>query len=413
MVKIVDSSSFIIVCGYFKELFKDISNYKNISIADVDIKTDINLSLNLSISLQILHSKYIKILQNILPETEKYHNFLQIEDTILSIYNSAILFYEKIKSKEYKRRKSVVLLCYLNLIYNKSLKSIEKKYKFIDKYSDSYIDKSKATLYYIYNLLANNNFEKGKRELIKSEHYMDHPNGYYYICTEELAILYNQVLAKLGYISFINLDIENTFWSLNELCQLDNPNMVLGQYPVEGSEHLLVPFHQHIDVNLLLEFYLICCIILNKKSISKLYSAILYKYENEPLLRSVDTIYEKIFRVSQLLTDNEWEESYEIINTLHYFKDLDNNVKLYIRNSLKMTAIELYINQSKEFYKNIYLQDIIDKFSITYDETKSKISEMIQSKELEAVIDEGILEFNYAVARRSRDANPPESVRKA
>ena len=412
----VDLQAFKKFYNYIKELFNEISKYTNILVIDFDIKVkknnNIKLPLVLSTLIQLLHSKYINLLQNTLPKTKQYNNILQIEEDIRLIYEYAISYYEKIKIIEYKKRKCEILLCNLSLIYNKFLSSIEErkleeKYKYVIRYSDSDIDKSKVTLYYIYNLLVNGHLQKGIEELINSEHYMDHPNGVYYIVTEEIAILYNHILAKLGYMSFINKDIENTFWSLNELCQLENMNMILGQYPLEKREHLLIPFHQHIDTEILLEFYLISCMLLNVNSedynnslngrpISKLYAAILYKYKNEPLMGDLETLYEKIYKASYFLMNGDWRECCDLINTLDYFKNLKNNIKQYIYNNIKMTALEYYIKHSQEFYKNIYLQDVIDKFSIPYDNVISKISKMISGDKVEAEInnDEGLLIYN-------------------
>ena len=144
------------------------------------------------------------------------------------------------------------------------------------------------------------------------------------------------------------------------------------------------------------ELYLICSMLMDipieiynnktRKPISKIYASILFNYNQYPMIGDAETLHEKIYIASRYLVKGRWKECYGTISNLIYFSKLEDKVKFNIKERIKCIGLEAYIMYNKEFYQNIYINEISIEFDCTLQDVKDKITKLITNYKLNANI---------------------------
>ena len=357
----------------------------------IDVQTEglkpekyIQMCTVLSLAGQLLYVNYIKLLQASHPETSAYNKIASYEGGLVILYQYILDHYKKLRKYDKDRYSKIciTILSIMNLLYYKHrhTNTMYGYYKIIHKYGNNEEDKTLALFYYIYNLLVNNKYDVARELLLTSYHTMEQDSGY--INTEEIAVLYNQLLAQIAFVAFKHGKIEDCFEGLNELCQDFKVNILLGQTIIGGKDHLLIPYHRHINVNMLKEIYLICCMLLdvpyedndsflNRRPNSKSYASILYRYHATTIYGKIETMEEKMYMASRDLLKGEWQKTYDMVKKLDHFNKYDNE---YILHNIKMSAFQSFITHGNEFYKNIYFNEMINLFKIEDKHIKNALS---------------------------------------
>jgi len=311
-------------------LYKIVKNTKQYHIIDTNVKlkknvkTDIDfieLKCILSISLNIFYKILMKKFQNCEPNTLEYNKLIEYETKIVIMSKYVLNYYHRIPIKNKKQHFSIISSILIDILYYRRYDNqIEKYYDSIKSYGDQ-IATSKAYLLTIYNnLLGDSNKYKKATDLLNGFNTDD-------ICTEDIAILYNNILIIYGISSYNLNHITEAFWALQQIFDSSSILKLIGFCPHDNKTDLLIPFHRHTDIVKAREIYLICSVlIINREYSNKLFSKmllqIMYKYSNEGMYISDKMcLEEKIFLINQAIMDKNRDGAEALLKDIHSCND--------------------------------------------------------------------------------------------
>ena len=340
-----------------------------------DCVTATHLYISLATTLSLLHKHYKYQLQNTEIESDIYLTLQTWEDNIIQLCDRVYNMYNDSNCKDKFEKIALILNCKLDLCYNHKPYNpdLMKYQKIIQKHSKDINLPSFAILYVSLHLIINNQYSKSLEYIKKVYHTVEDEC---YIYTPEISILYNQFLARVGLVAFEQKRIEDSFWALSELCQDKNIHVLLGQVPHNRQYNLLIPFHKHVDVSIMMERFLICCLLIDLSSspipFSKLYSAILFKYNNDGLLGDPTSLDKIIYKAVTQIKQGNWEIGYKLLQSLDSFKYIQNDILKLI----KKRSLESHIKTYSKYYKNYCIPTLVRDYQLPYSEVNQTLHEL-------------------------------------
>ena len=285
--------------------------------------------ISLSYAVCSLKRHYKYLLQNTEVKSEEYCTLQKWEVQLVKLCNRIYNFYTKSKPSDKHIKMANVLNCILNLTYHTTPYNpvILKYQKIIQKYSNDDKIISESILYTGLHLIINKRYNESL-ELVRNSYRTMEDD--YYIYTPELSILYNQFLARVGIVAFEQRCIEDSFMALSELCQDKNLDILLGQVTYEKQFHLLIPFHKHVDTTVMMECFLICCVLIDITPLpmpfSKLYTSITYKCNKEGVFQDTTFLEEIVYLAAKCIKSGKWQEGYDLLEKIPSFEHIKNHV---------------------------------------------------------------------------------------
>jgi len=378
-----------------------------------------------------LDDEFIKSLQNTDPHSLDYIERLKDEGRIYNLIVRGQSYIESINPSLDSEQLARIVLRRLEHIYYKSTQLIQgnevetkigkgEANEIIDSLSE-YLQKSSnklyaqlAMLYSIYYYAVNNNYEKAKDLFFASQLYKSINSA-----ESSLQVQYNRALVQLGLSAFRVGAIEESHKILTEIINSQRSKELLGQgfstkFPSQATtaeKQKLLPFHQHINLELLECVYMTCSLLIEipalaaasttkdkrKNSSIKSFKSKLEFHDRQFFTGPPESIKDHIVHASIALQKGNWSKAYDLLASIkiwRLFPDTENLLAM-IKNQLQIEGLRTYIFT----YKSVYSKLSVAKLSTIFALPEEKITEIVTN--MGEQVEKGFINFS-TVANRSK-----------
>lgn len=284
------------------------------------------------------------------------------------------------------------------------------------KQEDSFL-RTRAILYRVYFTALNGDFEAAKEMLLSSKVQSNISKS-----NSSLQVLFNRVVVQLGLSAFKSCLIEECHQVLNELLASAHLKEILGQQPlqrinsnVENREEQCIPYHQHINMDLIDVVFMTCSLLIEIPQMTAFYSGIRVKrqpYSQKSIRRVLEhhdksafqgppeTSRDFVLYAAKAMQKGDWAASIEYLKSIKSWNLLPNRevVMVDLIERIKVESMKSYFYTYKRFHSKFSVKQLADDFALE----STKVAEV-----LEAVITEYEIncKFDDAKATITVDSN--------
>lgn len=288
------------------------------------------------------------------------------------------------------------------------LVNIISNYLFIN--SEGY-HRARAMLCHIYFQALHDDYYKA-RDMMLMSHLQDSISTFN-VATQ---ILYNRTLVQVGLCAFragLVYDAQNT---LQEICGSGRQKELLAQgvmiqrySQVSPEQERLerqrqLPFHLHINLELLECVYLTCSMLLEipllaqtgsspdvkKRVISKTYRRMLEYHERQIFTGPPENTRDHVMQASKALAAGEWKKATEFIHAIKIWELMPNSetIKSMLAKQIQEEGLRTYLFTYAPFYDTLSVETLSSMFELEPRKTSAIVSKMISHEELAAALDQ-------------------------
>ena len=229
-------------------------------------------------------------------------------------------------------------------------------------------------------------------------------------------ILFNRTLVQVGLCAFragLVYEAQNT---LQEICGSGRQKELLAQgvmiqrySQVSPEQERLerqrqLPFHMHINLELLECIYLTCSMLLEipllaqtgsspdikKRIISKTYRRMLEYHERQIFTGPPENTRDHVMQASKALAAGEWKKSSEFINSIKIWELMaqPDKIKNMLSEQIQEEGLRTYLFTYAPFYDTLAVNTLASMFELSERKVAAIISKMISHEELAAALDQ-------------------------
>jgi len=229
-------------------------------------------------------------------------------------------------------------------------------------------------------------------------------------------ILFNRTLVQVGLCAFragLVYEAQNT---LQEICGSGRQKELLAQgvmiqrySQVSPEQERLerqrqLPFHMHINLELLECIYLTCSMLLEipllaqtgsspdikKRIISKTYRRMLEYHERQIFTGPPENTRDHVMQASKALAAGEWKKSLEFINSIKIWELMaqPDKIKNMLSAQIQEEGLRTYLFTYAPFYDTLAVSTLASMFELSERKVAAIISKMISHEELAAALDQ-------------------------
>ncbi|KAK7736236.1 Translation initiation factor 3 subunit c [Cytospora paraplurivora] len=393
-----------------------------------------------------LDDELTRSLQNIDPHTSEYIERLSDEGALYNLIFRALLYYEELRKDETleidQENINRIVSRRLEHVYFKPAQVVktleENSWKAVPAEVDSAITprakttealdlvnvlstylfansegyhRARAMLAQIYFLALHDDYYKA-RDMMLMSHLQDTISTF----NVSTQILYNRTLVQVGLCAFrkgLVYDAQNT---LQEICGSGRQKELLAQgvmiqrySQVSPEQERLerqrqLPFHLHINLELLECVYLTCSMLLEipllaqigsspdvkKRVISKTYRRMLEYHERQIFTGPPENTRDHVMQASKALAAGEWKKATEFIHAIKIWELMPNtdDIKSMLAKQIQEEGLRTYLFTYAPFYDTLAVETISSMFEIEPTKAAAIVSKMISHEELAAALDQ-------------------------
>lgn len=273
------------------------------------------------------------------------------------------------------------------------------------------IIRARAMLCQIYFLALHDDYYKA-RDMMLMSHLQESINSFD-VLTQ---ILYNRTLVQIGLCAFrkgLIYDAQNT---LQEICGSGRQKELLAQgvmiqrfSQVSPEQERLekqrqLPFHMHINLELLECVYLTCSMLLEipllaqtgsspdvkKRVISKTYRRMLEYHERQIFTGPPENTRDHVMQASKALAAGEWKKATHFIHSIKIWDLMPNtdDIKALLAKQIQEEGLRTYLFTYAPFYDTLAVQTLSTMFELDTAKVSAVVSKMISHEELAAALDQ-------------------------
>lgn len=362
--------------------------------------------------------EFIKILQQCDAHGTEYVDRLKDEPKICALIDTLQIYLEeKGTSQEICR---IYLKKIENLYYKydkgnalKTSDIMEKLSKYIYTMDNTDRIRTKAMLCHIYHHALHDRWFEARDLMLMShlQESIEHSDI-------PLQILYNRTMVQIGLCAFRVGNIKESHAALLDIQSGNRAKELLAQGMIiqrniektkeqEVKERQrLIPFHMHINLELLECVYLVSAMLIEipymcsreyetkKRMISKQFHYQLKISERQPVVGPPENMREHVVAASRAMKNGDWQACLNyLINEKMNAKVWDlipqaNNVKLILTEKIKEESMRTYLFKYSSVYESLSILNLSEMFELPKSQVYSSISKMIINEELMASLDE-------------------------
>ncbi|TIC20813.1 hypothetical protein E3Q13_00452 [Wallemia mellicola] len=271
--------------------------------------------------------------------------------------------------------------------------------------------RTRAMLSHIYHHSLHNNYHTA-RDMFLMSHLQEN------VSRADVAtqILFNRTVVQLGLCAFRTGLIREARDSLREIFQSGRPKELLAQGVTQqrymtmtpeqerAEKSRQVPFHMHINLELLEAAYLVSCMLIEipklasatgdpdakRKILSKAFKRQLDFAERQAFNGPPENTRDHIMQASKALQNSDWEKCRDLIHGIKIWSLMqgETQTKEMLTSKIQEEALRTYLFTNSAFYENILISILASAMELNEKTVNSIISKMIWSEELSATIDQ-------------------------
>ncbi|KAF2865953.1 eukaryotic translation initiation factor 3 subunit C [Massariosphaeria phaeospora] len=229
-------------------------------------------------------------------------------------------------------------------------------------------------------------------------------------------ILFNRALVQVGLCAFRAGLVYEAQTSLQEICGSNRQKELLAQglqmqrfSQISPEQERLerqrqLPFHMHINLELLECVYLTCSMLLEipllaqvgsspdirKRVISKTYRRLLEYHERQIFTGPPENTRDHVMQASKALSAGEWKKSAEFINSIKIWELMANStvIKDMLSAQIQEEGLRTYLFTYAPFYDTLAVSTLAEMFELSERKVSAIVSKMISHEELAAALDQ-------------------------
>ncbi|KAH7041557.1 eukaryotic translation initiation factor 3 subunit 8 N-terminus-domain-containing protein [Microdochium trichocladiopsis] len=273
------------------------------------------------------------------------------------------------------------------------------------------IIRARAMLCQIYFLALHDEYYRA-RDMMLMSHLQESINTFDVLSQ----ILYNRTLVQIGLCAFrkgLVYDAQNT---LQEICGSGRQKELLAQgvmmqrySQVSPEQERLekqrqLPFHMHINLELLECVYLTCSMLLEipllaqtgsspdvkKRVISKTYRRMLEYHERQIFTGPPENTRDHVMQASRALAAGEWKKATNFIHSIKIWDLLPSaeEIKTMLSKQIQEEGLRTYLFTYAPFYDTLAVSTLSAMFELEDRKVAAVVSKMISHEELAAALDQ-------------------------
>lgn len=273
------------------------------------------------------------------------------------------------------------------------------------------IVRARAMLCQIYFLALHDQYFSA-RDMMLMSHLQDTINNF----DVNTQILFNRTLVQVGLCAFRAGLVYEAQNSLQEICGSGRQKELLAQgvqmtrySQVSPEQERLerqrqLPFHMHINLELLECVYLTCSMLLEipllaqtgsspdvrKRVISKTYRRMLEYHERQIFTGPPENTRDHVMQASKALAAGEWRKAADFISAIKIWDLMKEPVKIkeMLEAQIQEEGLRTYLFTYQPFYDTLALATLEEMFSLPDRKVAAVVSRMISHEELAAALDQ-------------------------
>ncbi|CZR60036.1 probable Eukaryotic translation initiation factor 3 subunit C [Phialocephala subalpina] len=281
-------------------------------------------------------------------------------------------------------------------------------YLFIN--SDGII-RARAMLCQIYFLALHDNYYKA-RDMMLMSHLQETINAF----DVHSQILFNRTLVQVGLCAFRAGLVYEAQTTLQEICGSGRQKELLAQgvmiqryNQVSPEQERLerqrqLPFHMHINLELLECVYLTCSMLLEipllaqtgsspdikKRVISKTYRRMLEYHERQIFTGPPENTRDHVMQASKALAAGEWKKATEFIHSIKIWELMakPESIKAMLSEQIQEEGLRTYLFTYAPYYDTLSVATLSSMFELSERKVAAIVSKMISHEELAAALDQ-------------------------
>lgn len=273
------------------------------------------------------------------------------------------------------------------------------------------IIRARAMLCQIYFLALHDEYYKA-RDMMLMSHLQETISSF----DVQSQILYNRTLVQVGLCAFrkgLVYDAQNT---LQEICGSGRQKELLAQgvmiqrySQVSPEQERLerqrqLPFHMHINLELLECVYLTCSMLLEipllaqtgsspdvkKRVISKTYRRMLEYHERQIFTGPPENTRDHVMQASKALAAGEWKKATTFIHSIKIWELMPQteSIKAMLAKQIQEEGLRTYLFTYAPFYDTLSIETLSGMFELETHKVSAVVSKMISHEELAAALDQ-------------------------
>ncbi|KAI1489115.1 eukaryotic translation initiation factor 3 subunit 8 N-terminus-domain-containing protein [Biscogniauxia mediterranea] len=273
------------------------------------------------------------------------------------------------------------------------------------------IIRARAMLCQIYFLALHDEYYKARDMMLMS--HLQETIGSFDVQTQ---ILYNRTLVQVGLCAFrkgLVYEAQNT---LQEICGSGRQKELLAQgvmiqryAQVSPEQERLekqrqLPFHMHINLELLECVYLTCSMLLEipllaqtgsspdikKRVISKTYRRMLEYHERQIFTGPPENTRDHVMQASRALAAGEWKKATNFVHSIKIWDLMPNTdeIKTMLSKQIQEEGLRTYLFTYAPFYDTLAIATLASMFELEDRKVAAIVSKMISHEELAAALDQ-------------------------
>lgn len=273
------------------------------------------------------------------------------------------------------------------------------------------IIRARAMLCQIYFLALHEEYYRA-RDMMLMSHLQETINAF----DVNTQILFNRTLVQVGLCAFRAGLVYEAQNSLQEICGSGRQKELLAQgvqmtrySQVSPEQERLerqrqLPFHMHINLELLECVYLTCSMLLEipllaqtgsspdirKRIISKTYRRMLEYHERQIFTGPPENTRDHVMQASKALAAGEWQKAVDFIAAIKIWDLMKEpeKIKEMLKEQIQEEGLRTYLFTYAPYYDTLGLTTLADMFSLPERKVAAIVSRMISHEELAAALDQ-------------------------
>ncbi|GAA5804708.1 hypothetical protein HPULCUR_010211 [Helicostylum pulchrum] len=375
-----------------------------------------------------LDEDYTKSLQSIDPHSIEYIERLRDEPALYNILVRTQIYYEGLKIQQgvarmimrrlehvYFKPEQVILAIesqvpeamQSSIITAKDEPSelVNQLCSYLYKH-DASVLRTRAILCHIYHYALHDQFHTARDMLL-----MSHLQESIHQADQATQILYNRTMVQIGLCAFRQGLIKECQASLQEIQGTGRVKELLAQgvsqtrygQPAEPEvieQRQLLPYHMHINLELLECVFLVCSMLLeipaqaqagnSKKFISRPFRRLLDYNERQAFTGPPENTRDHIMSAAKALASGEWEKARDFILAIKIWDLMPSNekIKKMLVDKIQEEGLRTYLFTYASYYSTVSIAQLAMMFNLSQVQVNAIVAKMIFGEELSASLDQ-------------------------